>query len=482
MHQAKDRKEWMKKMNFSHPSSWSLHKQKHMIMETLSKGTVLTVEQAILDVARFPNAVGEYTVTLTDKLSYSASFLYNDEKVVKEFTKLSKVYEWLLSMAHAFKKGTLHSSNRSIEKSSRPSVAIEKASNTIQGQSDTNAAAAMLQEEQPASSQVAATVTDVTDVTGDILVTSKTMTVPLKPSEICIHRGSFNTFMKCGHSNASLFGLMLGKTVWNAKFHVTNIVLSTVSIEALLENTKVIAMAKGLELEICGAMIKGTEDVFRENRSKLFDLFRDCEFPLLICADYSTIATGVAICCEHHVDTEVKAVTPSWTTQPHNSQRRLTYNICWDTECGVSHMERATEKICEAVVKHVCHEALPHKRKTNIHQGVPVRMRRCNVPADGRCGWHSLLGASNVKKFLLVPRGEAGYAINATVREAEDMAAKDLHMKTCQDALQTCPERYHKAIKRVQENPSFHPADLEWIALVIKMCIRCTCAKEAQMF
>lgn len=140
-------------------------------------------------------------------------------------------------------------------------------------------------------------------------------------------------------------------------------------------------------------------------------------------------------------------------------------------------MQNATRKICEAVFNHVTKESV---LKDIPETPCPDSFFRCvDVPADGLCGWHGLLAAFNIKKFEAVPRQPSGYATNHTMQEQEVFAAKQFHMKTCEDALKSIHDKFQASILRVKDNPAFDPSDLEWISQVIGTSIRVTCCPEA---
>eukprot|EP00438_Fugacium_kawagutii_P017808 Skav208282 [mRNA] locus=scaffold1802:270691:275564:+ [translate_table: standard] len=459
-------------MNISVTTSWALPKQRMQIIEKASLSKVGHIEQKILDAASFPQCVGDFKVELTKPPNkFKATFNAGSEVISKECENLAKIYEWLLSLVHAYKRGDLHKGLRNIQRSAQQEVAMDKAVNALaaKGSDLTTSVQAMQPDASPANGNSERAVEDVTN---DILEVTKTSTAELRKSTICVHKGSYNTFMKLCSASQELVGVLLGKKAWNSQIHVVQIVISTGSLEALLAEGRVKSGARGNGLEFCGAIVKGQEKVWIEKCHHFLRQFGNCSHPLLICADFSDQITGVAVCWEldntSDVDVEIGTAEPvslSWTTNPHDSQRRLRYNICWLADLNVSHVENATRKICEAVVDHVTRESI---LKATPKSPCPESLfRLVPVPADGLCGWHSLLAAFNIKKYQAVPRKASAYATNHTMQEQEVLAAKHFHQKTCDDALKNLDDKFQASILRVKDNAAFDPSDLEWISEAI---------------
>ena len=471
-----------------------LVKQKHKLAERFSDGKIKEVEQAILKAATFPGALGSYTVDLASDISkYQVVFDAGSEKFEKTLPTLAKVNQWLLSMTIAYKKGELHKNSKAVEKSSKPAVELAKAADAL-GSADLHTEMKGFQSDSICPSNGDEEV-GITDVTANILQVQKLAVVPLKPSTINVHRGSFVSFMKlaANYTSEHLGGILLGKVVWNGKFHVTQIVLTTEPIETLLHDDKIKSVCSGMQLRPCGFIVKGNAEDWHCKALDSLSYFSNCNHPLIICADFSSNTTGDVCALELNTEAEddVCAVIPeidrvslTWTTQPHDHKRRLTYNMCWLKDFSQSHVEKATISICEAVVAHVCNNVLNGKQQTDT--GVQVqgdvskkKMILVATPADGMCGWYSLIASTDVKSYAAIPRETSGYPTNRSMQKVEEDNAKELHSLTCADALANCETKFHAAIRRVQQNPAFDPLDLEWIHKVVSVSIRCTCSQEA---
>ena len=483
--EGKSRKAWMdNELHAGVTHTLALAKQKCKLAEKIHEGMLRCVETEILQQIKFPALIGDYKVEVADNLgNYKASFFTGSEQIAKTFPTLAKVNSWLLSMIISYKKGEVQSHLRAAECAAKGEVALEKAVAALGASEDLSTS---VSEIQPAViSTEDGHENTVTDVTLDILTVTKTSSAPVLPSTVCVHKGSFNTFVNLGSSLPSLCGLLLGKLGWNNKIHIYQIVIMKGdTVEALVNSDKVKAAYSGNGLYPCGMIVKGSDETWSQRVHDVVPLFPLCDVPLVICIDYTTNIGGDTCAWEldMSVDVEVNAPTPvaiSWTTQPHDSKRRSRYHICWIDDWQVSHVEHATMRICEAVVQHVVHGSAMHlnPRPPSVDTD---EYRLVEIPADGKCGWHALLASMDVKKFEAVPRSTTGYPISHEMQLQEVLAANEFHSKVCADALNECDGRFRERIARVQSNTAFEPTDLEWISLAMGLSIRCTCAAQAR--
>ena len=462
-----------------------MQKQRYRLLEIAAEpGGVYHVEQKILDAATFPGVLGKYKVELnTGFKSFKATFDTDTEQLAKQFPNLAKTYEWLLSMTNAYKKGDLQKHLKSAHQSVKSDVAFDKAVHAL-APKETDIAAAM-KDMQP--QDVVATGegdTTVADVTFELMTVTKMSSAPMQQSTICMHRGSLNTFVTLGASSPDLAGILMGCKVWNGKCHVVQSVITSEDLQSLYTSPKITTACEMNHLVPCGVIVKGSHQHWYDHGGEIMEHFPQCSTPLLICVDYSVNSSGDVACWEFDNTEDVRIVPDhnqvelQWTTQPHDVKKRLTYNICWLKDFGSSHVETATIKICEAVVQHVAETTKKvHSRPAFIRE---VRKRIVNIPADGLCGWHSLIATSDLQGFERVPRQSTGYAVSHVMQQQDTVSAKDLHRKTCEDALKFCDPRFHEAIHRVQVQPAFSPADLEWIAATLDRPIRCTLCSEVR--
>ena len=86
----------------------------------------------------------------------------------------------------------------------------------------------------------------------------------------------------------------------------------------------------------------------------------------------------------------------------------------------------------------------------------------------------------DLEKFKNVDRKPSGFPVHHEILKDEEASAKSLHRSVCKRALEEMDPSFHAAIAGVAENPSFPPRDLEWIAQILKVAIRCTCCAEAR--
>eukprot|EP00438_Fugacium_kawagutii_P016372 Skav203833 [mRNA] locus=scaffold4932:4041:17810:+ [translate_table: standard] len=408
----------------------------------------------MLNAATF-NCVGTYTVELTENLQYKATFDAGSEHVSKEFPTLAKVNDWLISMGVSMKKGELFKHARSVQLTGKGDVAMEKAVNTLLSKENLTKTVSGM---QPAE-LIAEAQKTVSDVTADLMTVTKPSFATMKSSTMCLHRGSFNTFVTLGATTSALSGIMLGRTAWNGKLHVVQIVLTSDPVEMLLGDEKVASVCRDLQLIQCGILVKGPEEDWSHRIEEFLLRFQSCSTSMFVCVDYSKNTTGEVFCWELNNVPESEAeinlpdrVSPSWTTQPQDVSRRMRYNICWLRDFASSHMDAVTKKICQAVLSHLHKESdldlTGEKKEQNVTSGHQMDFVQHAIPADGMCGWHSILAALDLERYLSIPRESSGYARSRLMQQTEEMAARDLHKKTCDNALLQCDQQFHKDILR----------------------------------
>ena len=88
------------------------------------------------------------------------------------------------------------------------------------------------------------------------------------------------------------------------------------------------------------------------------------------------------------------AVQPSWTT----AKGQRVGNIVWVERLFQSNRQRIYKAVAQRLVQKTS-ELIDVKTPEK-----PVRFFIIHVPGDGRCGWRSLLAASDPESFLRVPR------------------------------------------------------------------------------
>jgi len=439
------------------------------------------VEQAVLAAVSFPSAL-QSTVSLHDTLhlGYKVTFDTGSEVISTEGTNLAKLNEWLVSKACAFKKGELHKQERKTYSAVKDAVRLESAIDELRSKNSGCNIVDALSGTAPCEPIPANKSDSVEDVTDTILSVPKVHSVDLPQAHICIHRGSLKTFIKHCASTANMCGVLAGRVGWNEKLHITNIVQTTKSPNEFVADEKLVQTCASMKLTIYGFIMCGPEDELRTCASDVLSMC-SCEFPLFLGVDHTTKPTGAYFSMERQSDGFLKAVAPTWTSNPHDISKKMTYNICWDSDLGVSVMAAATNKICDAVVAHAMSK-FNDTNQTNESPDTTTRFNCINVPPDGYCGWHSLIAAEDLMKFDTIPRAKSGYAINARMVKQEEDAAKSLCTHTCDTALTQCCESLHADIIRVKNEDQFGPLDLQWIAQVLKLSIRCTCSKQDGFF
>lgn len=166
------------------------------------------------------------------------------------------------------------------------------------------------------------------------------------------------------------------------------------------------------------------------------------------------------------------------TTQPRELQKRLLYNICWINDLGTLQTEHATKRICAAVLSQVLEKGDSEGKDRQFLD--TTWYRRVEVPQDGMCGWHCLVGARSVKKFESIPR-QTGVPVNQIVAKEESKVVREFWQATCEKAIDKHgPDDFlYCAIQRVQSQKQFGPADLQWISEALNLTVRVTCSLQA---
>ena len=457
--------------------SGALAKQRVQMIEKMSMGQVREVEQTILDSVTFSPALkGTGQVQLDIALGlFNASYKTgNGEMMVKQVDNLKVANEWLLLMLETYKSGVLAAHIRAATKDGKPAAQLESATDALLAKSSADGLADLLSKPESEAKPE--------DVTSAFLTPAKAAKIELPMSSICVHKGSQNTYMAQAARDQSLFGVMLGKEAWNQKFHVASILLSsTATIDEILQNQRVQGRCTALGLIPCGAIVSGSRSQWMQENQGILEKFKgNCANPLVVCGDFSESISGAVHAWEfNHEKGEVVEVAISHTTNPRDVSQRLVYNITHVDDFGISHLENATKKICNAVITH----ALSNGSLSSDSSPKPSvwnHYRKLDVPADGLCGFHSLLAANDLERFEMIPRKANGYAKNTQMLDTESNNAKQFHKDVCEKALEMCPE-FRSDILRVQTNPSFSPADLSWISKACGIAVRLTCSPEAGM-
>ena len=461
--------------------------------EYLVLGRVREAEQKILNAVKFSEGLKDtFKVELDpcDITKLVATFhTASGEMISKKVDTSMAANDWLLSLLESMKQGSLTAGLKKMKHDAKPQVEVEKAVDQMMSHgcpsSSSGGPGSGLDLALGSESMPATLPPDAADVTADFLAVASSHNVPLPPSTLCVHKGSLKTFMTMAYSNQEVYGVLFGKKAWNGKFHATQIILtndSSRTVTKVLENEQLATHCKALGLECCGVLVTGSYDHWSkvENQVAVLEHASSLTNPILIVVHFGEKVAGEAAAWEMNAETgNMTAVTVSYTSQPHDIQKRLQYNICWIEDIGVSHLEHATKKICKAILAQVIQSQEPKK----MCRQVPFR--KVHVPADGLCGWYALMAAEDVATWERIPRNEGAHPINTQVLQQEVQRAKDLHQGVCEKALQVCDKSYHPAIREVLKHPNFSPADLEWISFTCSICIRCTCdpkAKCCQMY
>ena len=467
------REEWMHAHGF--PTTGSLAKQVDSMLLCMMSGKVAQIETGILQAIDWsPVLHGESCVDLDPTMPsrfWGRFDMGGGELMTKRFDSIRGLYEWMMQMMVAQKNGSLRQNVRQAETMAKPALALDKAT----GQVSSNALSDVL---NPGSGEMTK------DVTPSFMAMSNPASAGMKESCICMHRGSLKTMTTLAYTNRDLCALLLGKNVWNGKFHSVQAIMTTEPVEGLLDHPKVLAKCKSAGLIPCGAVVVAA-NYNQEQCAFLRQSFQHlCEAPLFVVIDFSEAVAGERSCWEFDRDQKAwVAVELSWTTQPKNATERMMYNICWIDELGSSHIEEATALICKAIVRHVQEKTQATELSASSSAGVPgfptVRLRKIQIAGDGMCGWRCVLAMQNLKQFEAVKRNQAAYPVNPAMNEQEIYLAKLLHKAVCETARAESPPALQAAIERVFVDEAFAPYDLEWIAPALGITIRCTCAREA---
>ena len=440
---------------------------------------MLKVERAILSSVEFPSVLSSCQIILRALGVYQATFDEGTEKHVKDFGSLQQSNSWLVSMTNSYKKGDLHKQLKIAEANSRAETAFNKAI-------DLMATGNKLEDALASPSNPKMNTQDQTDVTMSMLRPPRLYTCQKACSTIGIHRGSIQSLLKLCSTNRNLRGILLGKKVWNGKFHAVQIVVSSEDHVDLVSSNEILNKCKHDGLEPCGFLMVGQHAKLRERVLDLFGTIR-CESPLFIGIDFDESLMGKQFYWElvtsHETanDPFIRRMQPSWSTQPRDAQRKQLYSVCWVSD--LKEVSSLTGRVCEAVMKQI---SLDDNGSSQCKTTKPMscenqRYRRLSTPADGFCGWHSLLAAGDIEAYEKIPRNKSGYAKARLMVQKEEESSKELCNSICQQALEVLDPLWHPRVLRVMEQGDFGPCDLEWISCVAGMSIRCTCCAEARI-
>ena len=445
-------------------------------------GKCSEVETHVLKAVSFSPSLTDPKVEIdkNDASKLMVSFnLASGETLSKVVSTARMANDWLLSCSESAKSGSLSSGLRKVQNEAKPKVEVEKQADKIleKGGSAPSASG-------PEIALSSAPAFKGADVTAEFLATASEAIVELPSSTVCVHKGSLKTFSTMAYAHHGISAALFGKKAWNQKFHVTNFVLvpSTAerSIEEVLSNQRLVKHCQASSLELCGMAVSGDMDYWTndENQLKALKGFEFSIPPILLAVDFSKKIAGETFAWERNMETgNMQPVSISYVSQPHDLNKRLLYNVCWLEDIGIDHIESATMKICSALLSSV----LEREKATLPNSGArKIYFEKVAVPRDGLCGWYALVAAQDPEAWCKIARNEGAYATNPHIQRKEQAIAQKLHQDVCQRALTVCSPSYHSAIKAVMDNPSFSPADLQWISFTCSTAIRCTCDPKAR--
>ena len=451
------------------------------MMETVSTGFHRRTEQQILKAVSFSTSfkgLGTVCVDSEKVKKLKASFqMGQGEYMSKTVDNPKQANDWLLSMLECVKSGNLAKSMRKTERELKPEIELSKAAEKMFAAGESGNISQVAEVDTRGFEVEAAQ-----DVTSPFLKVARPASVDLCQSAVAVHKGSMNTFTTLASSDSAVYGVLFGKQAWNGKFHCTNIVVSASEpLHELMNNPKVIGCCRANSLSACGLVVTTAGSWWSGDLSKheiLAGLGSQGVDPLLVEVDFSTRPSGEIHCRELDLGTnEVRSVALAPVTQPHDVRKRLLYNLCWLDDLGVSHIEAATKKICDALIKNVLSslESDQGPRRTVATK----KYMRLEMPANGWCGWHALLASIDPGKWSLIQRNAGHTPRNRQVQIQEEADAKELRDSVCQKALANCDVAWYPSIRRVMVDPAFSPHDLEWICYICSNAVRVTCGLEA---
>eukprot|EP00438_Fugacium_kawagutii_P030459 Skav210856 [mRNA] locus=scaffold2829:268688:270710:+ [translate_table: standard] len=423
----------------------------------------MKIEKAILSAVEFPSVLACSRVDLNEKKEYVATFDNGGEKIVKEFATIKKANDWLVTMTCSYKAGGVRKHLRQAEKDVKADAELGKVLDSCLA-SQGSLPNALATSPNLASTRAASA----EDVTLTILRPTKTYTCELPSSNLLVHKGSLKTLAKSGSHDPDLKAILLGKIGWNGKFHVTNMVMSHESFDSLVASESVKDFCKRKGMMTCGFWARGPRNEVRECLPKLLEKVSNASC-LFLGVDYTHSLVGDPYAFEWDSSSDnaiIRSVDLTWTSQPRDSEKRMIYNVCWEHQLSTTVLEAATAKVANAVVAYA-QSSVGRSQAQDNGPHVPVELkkfRRLVVPADGLCGWHSLIAAEDLDKFSNIPRKGSGYAVCNLVVKREEEAAKELRDSMCQKALEVCEPKFYDAVKRVQLEGQLDPLDLEWVA------------------
>ena len=362
----------------------------------MASGRVRAVEQYIIDQLSFVKSLpGQSTVEVSDTVGwYTAKFIMGEETLSKRFETLKPLNDWLLTMSHSFKTGSFSQGVKKAQQSVKGSVQLDIAVQKLEIDKAPKDAAndPLLTLTNSEEKQVGA---GAQDITSEFLAVAaaKSEKELLPESSVCVRKDNLSTLCNLAASDHTVCALLLGKNAWNSKLHATQMVLTTGPIESVLQHERVVARCSSSSLVACGAVVVGSKIYPEQHPDLVKDIMGQLNGAAIIIAlDYSRVVSGDwyawELCPESN---ELRAVSISWVTNPRDRSQRLSYNMCWVEELGVGHVEAATRQIVAALVKQIRGKDDGVRQGQNTGGGGVQFYDKLPVPADGYCGWHSLL-------------------------------------------------------------------------------------------
>ncbi|CAK9113659.1 unnamed protein product, partial [Durusdinium trenchii] len=370
-------------------------------MDMLAQQHVVEAEMPILKATNLLSMTGCEQIEVDRPLGrLRVSFNSGDAIITKLFDTHKAAYDWLLSMGHSLKSGVLDKSMRAAAKEVAPGVDLERAAASQTSKVDLSTAVDTLQGAQKLQGDGG-----IKDVTKEFMEVTRTHTAHLPESVVCLHKGSMNSVTTLAASNPSTVALLLGKKAWNDKLHCMQFVLSTTTVADLAKHDRVAARCKTLGFSLVGAVVTGPYEEWasQNKRNEIFDLL-DFSNPLLVTIDFSANCAGDLACWELSRDNDdtMKAVSISWVTQPKDRSRRHCYNVCWINDLGTSHIEATAKQVCASVLQHLKSQTDLLAKADRTKQMKLSYFEKVSTIADGWCGWHSMLAARDVQRYLKV--------------------------------------------------------------------------------
>ena len=365
---------------------------------------------------------------------------------------------------HSHQAGVLEKSMEAAEKVGKAQMSTEKALDSIAKQSETTFQEAVEKQQEKPNQEI-----KLADVTHRLFQTPVVEKLP--ESSMCIYRGIVANLMSWGRNGQGqkICGIMSGdgKTV-------LDVVICT-DFKACIKSPELSKRLSSLGLQTMGITV--WVDDFDVPIEKCSEPLRLLESPfkkqllVVMCGGLDPRIWEATI-----VDGDVKFTRCNGSKATSGRKKQESYRVVDFSALGkdtTDNMKEAVSTAFQSIVKDHLSKKTQHHTPSEKHE-----LYEYKVPADGFCLWHSILGACEFESWNSIPRKEdSGYATNNRLVKKEEDRARSFMESAMTKASES--EGSTSRIEEIIKTGSVEVTDLDWIATILKIAIRCTIADEA---